>query len=80
MLTALLKAYRFHVVKMLQPGASFNASWFINHNVVPLLGRFFPGGRDARRRQLVIHIANGSAHNASAAKRFFEQNPLKTLP
>jgi hypothetical protein len=70
----------FHVVTMLPPGASFNASWLIDQNLVPLLDRFFPGGRDSRQKQLVVHIDNASARDARVTQNFFEHNPLKRLP
>jgi hypothetical protein len=63
-LTALWNPHGFHVVIMLPPGASFNATWFIEQNLVPLLDAFFPNGPDPTERKLVVHIDNASAHNA----------------
>jgi hypothetical protein len=50
MLTALWNPNGYHVVIMLPPSASFNASWFVGQSLVPLRDRFFPGGWDGRRK------------------------------
>jgi hypothetical protein len=44
MLTVLWNPDGLHVVTMLPPGESFNASWFIDQNLVPLVQSFFPSG------------------------------------
>jgi hypothetical protein len=80
MLTVLWNSHGFHVVTMLSPGASLNATWFIEQNLVRLLDAFFPNGPDPMQRKLVVHIANASAHNARVTQNFFEHNPLKRLP
>jgi hypothetical protein len=36
--------HKFHVVTMLTPRVSFNASWFIDGNLVPLVEKLFPAG------------------------------------
>jgi hypothetical protein len=43
-LTVLWKPHGFHVVTRLPPGESFNASWFIDQNLVLLVHSFFPYG------------------------------------
>jgi hypothetical protein len=39
-----------HVMTMLPPGKSFNASWFIDQNLVPLVQSFFPFGWSPRQK------------------------------
>jgi histone-lysine N-methyltransferase SETMAR len=67
---------------MLPPRASFNATWFIEQNLVPLLDAFFRNGPDPTQRKFVVHIdiENASAPNARVTQNFFEHNPLKRLP
>jgi hypothetical protein len=69
---------------MLPRMASFNATWLIEQNLVPLLDSFFPNSLDPTQRKLVVHIdidtENASDHNARVAQNFFEHNPLKSLP
>jgi transposase len=77
MLTVLRNPHGFHVVTMLPPGASFNATWFIEQNLVPLTDAFFPNDPDPMQRKSVVHIDNASADNARVTQNFFEHNPLK---
>jgi hypothetical protein len=49
MLTVLRNRHRFHIVAILPPGVSFNATWFTEQNLVPLLDAFFPNGRMQRK-------------------------------
>jgi hypothetical protein len=65
---------------MLPPGASFNASWFVDENLVPLLDKFFAGGWDREQRKFVVHLDNAAAHNAKMTQGVFEYSPLKYLP
>jgi hypothetical protein len=78
-LTILWNPHGFSVVTILPPGASFNASWFIDQNLVPLLDRFVSGERDPRQEKLDVPIHNASAYNARVARNFFEHNPTKRL-
>jgi hypothetical protein len=64
---------------MLPPRASFNASRFIDGNLVPLFEKFFPARWSAGRRKLGVHIDNIPAHNSRMTQNFFEPNPLKRL-
>jgi hypothetical protein len=41
-LAVLWNSHGFHVVPILPLRASFNASWFIDGNLVPLVEKFFP--------------------------------------
>jgi hypothetical protein len=74
----------FHVVTMLPRGASFNATWFIQQNLVPLSDPFLPNVDDPTHRKLVIHIDididNAPAHKTRVTQHFFQYNPLKKLP
>jgi hypothetical protein len=79
MLTVLWNPHGFHVLTMLPAGASFNAAWFIDQNLVPLVAKFFPRGRGPGERKLVLHIDNAPAHNAKMTQNFCEHNPLKRL-
>jgi hypothetical protein len=65
---------------MLPPRAPFNASWFINGKLIPLVEKFFPAALSAGRRKLVMHIDNASAHNSRMTRSFFGHNPLKRHP
>jgi hypothetical protein len=78
-LTGLWNSHGFHVVTMLPRGTFFNASWLIDQHLVPLLDRFFPGGRDPRQKELVVQIDNASPYHARVTPNFFEHNPLKGL-
>jgi hypothetical protein len=80
MLTVLWNPHGFHVVTMLPPGASFNAPWLIDENLVPLLDKFFSTGWNSGQRKLVVHIDNVPVHNSKMNQNFFEQNSLKRLP
>jgi hypothetical protein len=62
---------------MLPPGESFNASWFIDQHLVPLVQSFFPAG--AQSKTIDGHVDNAPAHNARMTQNFFEHNPLKRL-
>jgi hypothetical protein len=44
MLTVVWNPEGFHVVTMFLPRASFNASWFIDGNLAPLLEKFLVAG------------------------------------
>jgi hypothetical protein len=80
MLTVLWNPHGFHVVTLLPPGASVNATWFIEQNLAPLLDASFPNGPDPTQRKLVVHVDNASAHNARVTQNFFEHSLLKRLP
>jgi hypothetical protein len=56
MLTVLWNPRGFDAVAMLPPRATFNASWFIDGNSVPLAEKFFPGWVEWRAKN------TGSAH------------------
>jgi hypothetical protein len=57
MLTVLRNPHDFRVVTMLPPGESFNASWFINQNLVPLVQSFFPSGwRPMQKRWIMLKM------------------------
>jgi histone-lysine N-methyltransferase SETMAR len=79
MLAALWNLHGFHVVAMLPQGESFNASWFIDQNLVPLVQSFFPSGWSPSKK-LMIHVDNALAHNSRMTRNFFEHGPLKRLP
>jgi histone-lysine N-methyltransferase SETMAR len=79
MLTVLWNPHGFHVLIMLPTGAPFNAAWFIDQNLVPLVARFFPRGRTPGERKLVLHIDKAPAHNAKITQNFYEHNQLKRL-
>jgi hypothetical protein len=50
MLTVIRNPHSFHIVTMLSPGESFNASWFMAQNLVPLFQSFFPSGSSSRQK------------------------------
>jgi hypothetical protein len=64
---------------MFPPRASFNASWFINGNLVPLVEKFCPAGWSAWRGKPVMHIDNAPARNSRMTPNFFGHNLLKEL-
>jgi hypothetical protein len=64
---------------MLFPGTSFNESWFIDANLVPLIEKFFPARWSARQRKQGMHIDNARAHNSGIIQNFFGHNPLNRL-
>jgi hypothetical protein len=70
----------FHVAAMLPPRASFNASWFIDGNLVSLVEKFFSAGWSAGKRKLGVYINNAPTHNSGMTQNFFEHNPLKRFP
>jgi hypothetical protein len=70
----------FHVMIRLPLEAWFNASWFVDQNLIPLLDRFFPDEWDRKQRKLVVHIDNASINNAKVTQNFFEHSPLKRFP
>jgi hypothetical protein len=51
MLTVLWNPHGFHVVAMLPSGVLFNATWFIEQNLVPLFEAFFLNGPDPKQRK-----------------------------
>jgi hypothetical protein len=65
---------------MLPPRTSFNASWFIDGNLVPWVESFLPAGWSAGRRKPVVHIDNAPTHISRMTHNFFAHNPLKKLP
>jgi hypothetical protein len=69
---------------MLPTGPSFNATWFIEQNLVPLLCLMHSSrmahGPDPTQRTLVVQIDTASAHNARVTQNFFEHKPLERLP
>jgi hypothetical protein len=42
LLIVLCNPYGFHVIAMLPSTASFNTSWFMDENLIPLVEKFFP--------------------------------------
>jgi hypothetical protein len=44
LLAILWNPHGFHVVTMLRPGDSFNASWLVDGNFVSLAEKLFPAG------------------------------------
>jgi hypothetical protein len=61
MLTVFCNPDGFHVVTILPRGASFNTTWLIDGNPVPLRDQFFPGGTKPRQKKLMVHIDNSRA-------------------
>jgi hypothetical protein len=80
MLIVLWNPQRFYIVTMLHPRASFNASWFIDGNLAPLVEKFFPAGWLGGRRKLVVHIDSAPAHNSRMTHNSFEYNLPKKFP
>jgi hypothetical protein len=80
MMTVLWNFQGFHVVTMLPPRTSFNASWFIDVNLVPLLENFFLAWWSAGQRKLIVHIDNACAPNSRITQNFLGYNPLKRFP
>jgi histone-lysine N-methyltransferase SETMAR len=78
-LTFLWNPHGFHVAIRLPPGDSFNASWFIDQNLVPLVQGFFhlAGVQD---KKLMVHVDNVPAHNPRMMRTIFEHDQLKRLP
>jgi hypothetical protein len=72
--------HQFHIVTKLPPRASFNASWFIDGNRVPLVEKFTPAGWSAERRKLIVCIDNALAHSSRTNQNFFWHNRLYRLP
>jgi hypothetical protein len=64
---------------MIHPRALFNASWFINGNLVSLVEKIFPVEGNAERRKLVVHIENAPAHNPRMTRSLFGHNPLNRI-
>jgi hypothetical protein len=67
-------------VIILPPKASFNASPFIDGNLVSLLETFFPAGLSAEQRNLIVNIDNATSHNSRMTQNFFGHNRLKRFP
>jgi hypothetical protein len=65
---------------MLSPRASFNASWFIDRNMVSLVKKFFPVGWSARRRKPGVHLDHAPTHKSGINKNSFGHNPMKRSP
>jgi hypothetical protein len=65
---------------MLPPTASFNASWFIDENLVPLIQKFFSAEWNAGGKKLIVHIDNAPAHNSRVTQNLFGHKLLKRLP
>jgi hypothetical protein len=78
MLIVLWNPHGFHVVSMLPPGEWFNASGFIDQNLVPLLQSFFPSGWSPRQK-LMAYADNAPPDNSRMTRNFFEHNPLSRL-
>jgi hypothetical protein len=72
-LTVLWNPHSFPVVNMLPPGESFNASWFIDQNLVPLVKTFFHLA-GAQGNNLMVHVDDAPAHNSSMTRNFFGHN------
>jgi hypothetical protein len=64
---------------MFPPRTSFDASWFIDGKLVPLVDRFFPAGWSARRRKPAVHVDNPPAQNSRVAQNPFGHTPPKRL-
>jgi hypothetical protein len=70
MLTVFGNLHGFHVITMLPPIASFNASWFIDGNLVSLVENFFPVGRSTGRRKVVVHLDSAPIDNSRRLRPF----------
>jgi hypothetical protein len=79
MLAVLWNPHGFRVMTMLPPGELFNASWFRDHNLVPLIQSFFPSGWSPRQK-LMVHVDNAPIHKSRMTQNFFEHNPQKRFP
>jgi histone-lysine N-methyltransferase SETMAR len=69
----------FQIVTMLPPGESFNASWFIDQNLIRLIQSFFPPSWSPRQKMMVA-VDNAPAHSSRMTGKFSEHNPEKRLP
>jgi hypothetical protein len=53
----------FSVVTMLPPDESFNVSWFIDQNLVPLV-QFLSIWLESNAKEWMVHVDNAPPHNS----------------
>jgi histone-lysine N-methyltransferase SETMAR len=80
MLTVRWNPHCFHVVTMFPPVESFNASYFIDQNLVPLVQSFFPSGWNPTQKELMVRVDNAPTRNSRMTRNFVEHDPPKRLP
>jgi histone-lysine N-methyltransferase SETMAR len=70
----------FHVVDLMTSQDRFNSQNFVDHVMIPLTQKIFPGGIRADVRRLTVRLDNCRVHFSKVAERFFTENGLLRVP
>jgi hypothetical protein len=79
-LTAIWGVNGFHLLDLMPSQCRFNAQYFVEHVIVPLVQTVFPQGRTRYTLRLNVRLDNCRAHFSKVTKQFFIENQLLHVP
>jgi hypothetical protein len=80
MFTAIWGVNGFHLRDSMPSEGRFNAQYFVEHAVVPLVQTVFPQGRTRYTLRLNVHLDNRPVHFSKVTEQFFIEHQLLHLP
>jgi histone-lysine N-methyltransferase SETMAR len=80
MLTAALGVTGFHLLDLMTSQCTFNAKYFVEHVMAPLVHTVFPQGRIPHTPLFNVHLDNCRVHFSKVTEQFFIKNQLLHVP
>jgi histone-lysine N-methyltransferase SETMAR len=80
MLAAIWGVNGFHLPDLMPPECTFNAQYFVEHVMVPLVQMVFPQGRTRYTPRLNIHLDNCRVYFSTVMEQLFIENQLLSVP
>lgn len=80
MITIFWSPCGIQVLKALEPGQSFNSTYFMDEILDELLNYKYAANSKMHKKKFYIHIDNARPHKSSSVMKFCEENNLCILP
>jgi hypothetical protein len=80
MLAAIWGIHDFHLLDLMPVEYRFNAQYFVERVMAPLVQTIFPQGRIRYTLRLNVHLDNGRVHFSKVTEQFFIENQLLLFP
>jgi hypothetical protein len=74
-LSAIWGVNGFHLLVLIPSQCRFNAQYFMDHVMVPLIQTVFPQGRTWHTPRLNVHLDNYRIHFSKVTEQFFIEKP-----
>jgi histone-lysine N-methyltransferase SETMAR len=70
----------FHLLDLVPSQCTFNAEYFVEHVIAPLVQRAFPQRRNQYTPRPNVHLDNCRVHFSKATEQFLIENQLPHVP